>query len=444
MQNILNDFPLRNWDEAWYGEIIKNLASGEFNLLVPFWNGQYYFDKPPLYFWLSLPFYKFIGPGEWQVRIVSILASIFSFLLVYLIGKKLFNKRVGFISVLVLLSLGQVIVRFSHGNLDALLICFSLATFYFYLLSLKNWRYSILSGITLGLSYLTKGWFLGLYPLAVIFAHSILVEKRFHKNLVTIVVVSLLSSMWYFVLGFISFGKTFVDWYIFNPTASQVGSKSISFSGEYLRFFIRDLGFWIVPLALHLIKVRGQISAKLTNTSFLFVVSLSFIFFLNLLVEESDWYLLPAYPFVAIFVARVVHQLFKDVNKITALLLLLLPLQIFVVYKIENLYPDRSAVGATLGVRVKKLVLKNEKLVFDDHDFTSFLYYSNHKMVYTTSELGGKDWEWWTLKRKDLETFIKANKKVLLVTPNLDNFQIDYSNMNLVDYYSGYYFLRAE
>lgn len=29
----INNFPLRNWDEAWYAEIIKNMASGHYNFL---------------------------------------------------------------------------------------------------------------------------------------------------------------------------------------------------------------------------------------------------------------------------------------------------------------------------------------------------------------------------------------------------------------------------
>jgi len=43
----ISSFPLRNWDEAWYAEIIKNMASGKYGYLMPFWNGRYYFDNAP-------------------------------------------------------------------------------------------------------------------------------------------------------------------------------------------------------------------------------------------------------------------------------------------------------------------------------------------------------------------------------------------------------------
>ena len=129
----INSFPLRNWDEAWYAEIIKNMAFGKNSLLFPFWNGQYYFDKPPLYFWLSLPFFKVFGPGEWEARIVSVVAATGATFLIYIIAKRLFTPATGILSSLIFVTLGQVYFRFSHGNLDALLIFFFLVIFYLYL-----------------------------------------------------------------------------------------------------------------------------------------------------------------------------------------------------------------------------------------------------------------------------------------------------------------------
>ena len=56
---------VRNWDEAWYAEIIKNMAVKDYGWLMPWWNGRYYFDHPPLYFWLSGVVVKLFGLGEW-------------------------------------------------------------------------------------------------------------------------------------------------------------------------------------------------------------------------------------------------------------------------------------------------------------------------------------------------------------------------------------------
>src|SRR3989304_4585429 len=81
----ISSFPLRNWDEAWYAEIIKNMASGKYGYLMPFWNGRYYFDNAPLYFWLSTPIFKIFGAGEWQARFISTTAAVIASLLIFLI-----------------------------------------------------------------------------------------------------------------------------------------------------------------------------------------------------------------------------------------------------------------------------------------------------------------------------------------------------------------------
>ena len=87
-------FPLRNWDEAWYAEIIKNMASGKYGFLMPFWNGRYYFDHAPLYFWLSAPIFKIFGAGEWQARFVSATAAVFAAFLIFKIHTIIWVKYI--------------------------------------------------------------------------------------------------------------------------------------------------------------------------------------------------------------------------------------------------------------------------------------------------------------------------------------------------------------
>src|SRR5689334_3791576 len=160
----LFNYPLKNWDEAWYAEIIKQLTLFNRGWLVPFWNGRFYFDKPPLYFWLSSLITKTFGVGEWQVRLVSLLAGAACFSLVYLIGRRLFSQKVALFSVLIFISTGQVYRRFSEGNLDSLLVFFFLLSFYLFI-RLDKKQLSFLLGISLFLGFLVKSWLLGFFPI---------------------------------------------------------------------------------------------------------------------------------------------------------------------------------------------------------------------------------------------------------------------------------------
>lgn len=409
--------PLRNWDEAWYAEIIKNMASGDYSLLVPFWNGQYYFDKPPLYFWLSFPVVKLFGLGEWQIRLVSVISSACSVLLVYLISSRLFSKVSGFISVLVFLSLGQIYVRFSHGNLDALLITLFLATYYFWLKCERNARWALLSGITLGLGFLVKGWTLGLFPLFVIGIHSLLCERKIiPRNLLYIIVGAILSSGWWYILGTIYFGMEFFNWYVL--TLAEGNFKGISFSLQPLIFLLRDLGVWFFVILFYLFHCINTLKWGRTFI-FLFTTILISVLVFGMTHETPDWHNLPIYPFVAIIVGWFIYNLYEKFgNKTLYVVCCMLFVQIFIVYKIESIYPDRSRIGADLGYMMTVVKNPEEKVVLDDRDFTSFLYYSNIEKVYVVSQEGGEPGEFWTLKYSDLPEFIKSQKSVVLISKN--------------------------
>ena len=434
---------LRNWDEAWYAEIIRNMSEG-LGYLVPFWNGQYYFDKPPLYFWLTLPIIKLFGVGEWQVRFVSIVATILAAFLVYLIGKKLLGKSVGILSLLVFMTLGQAAVRFLHGNLDALLVCFFLLTFYFYLLSEKKSIFSIMTGISLGLGFLVKGWFVGLFPLLLIFSYSIFTEKKLPKNIFLILIFALISSGWWYVLGILKFGKQFSDWYLFNPGGGLLGKPLDSFSLNYFVDLIRDIGFWWILIIMGVFKLRKLVQKeKLILVSFLLPVAV-FIFSLNFLSEKLGWYNLPTYPIVAIIVGFFGSRLFQVSGKLAIIVCILLVAQIYWVVRVENIYPDRSKIGADLGKYARDIVPKDDMLILDDHDFTSFLYYSNHKMVYVLQKGDGKPGEWWILDYGDLEKFLRDNPRTWIVTPDLKNLDRYIKYGQKKEFNNGYWFLEFE
>ena len=447
----INNFPLRNWDEAWYAEIIKNMANGHYGFLVPFWNGHYYFDKPPLYFWLSLPFFKFFGPGEWQARIISAIAAVLATLLVYLIAKKLFNTTCALISVLVFLTLGQVVIRFAHGNLEALLVCLFLASFYFYLLSEKSRLFAVLTGITIGLGFLTKGWFLGLFPALLITIYGSAITRKLPINLRLIVTSTIISSGWWYALGTIKFGQPFVDWYVLNPGGGLLTSPLQSFSLTYFKDLLTDIGFWFVLLGifivLHLRGVRAHLGGvtDVNDKKILYAfgfTTLVFILPLNFLSEKLGWYNLPAYPLVAIVIGYLASKLFETKPKITAFLIVIVTVaQIYNVNRIENIYPDRSRVGSELGKHAKQIIPPEDTIILDDHDFTSFLYYSDHKNVYVVQTGGGKPGEWWVLDYSDLPQFVENKTKTWIITPNINNLPHNIGSLKTEDQYKGYTFI---
>ncbi len=420
----LTSFPLKNWDEAWYAEIIKNLATRPLSFLVPFWNGQYYFDKPPLYFWLSYPLVKLFGLGEWQVRLVSVIAGTLAVVLVYKIATLFFSRRIGFFAGIIFLSLGQVILRFQEGTLDSLLICLFLAAIYFFISAKGRHSFILLAGVSLGLSYLVKSWLYGFFPLLFMAAYVLFVKKEFLRPLISIFLTSIFVSSWWYLLGYLKFGQTFLSWYLFNPTANNYSSLP-QFSWVYVRSFVLDLGLWFLPL-IYLIKRPPHFSLSQADQKKILVFlipSLIYFIFVNLSADKFSWYLLPLYPFLAITLALFFSLILAAGRPSLRFLITAVFIgQLILIYNFHRLDPDRSLVGTSLGLAVHKLVPSTDLLILDDQDFPAFLYYSNLNKVYVVKPGGGKPGEFWILDYHEVNNLVSSNPRIWLVTNEPEKF----------------------
>src|SRR5579863_2776985 len=69
----LNAAPLQLFDEGTYAQVVdESFARHDF--LTFTYQGQLFFDKPPLYFWLAAP--AMAAFGEWGIRIPAAAAGI--------------------------------------------------------------------------------------------------------------------------------------------------------------------------------------------------------------------------------------------------------------------------------------------------------------------------------------------------------------------------------
>ncbi|MBI4035069.1 MAG: glycosyltransferase family 39 protein [Candidatus Chisholmbacteria bacterium] len=423
---------LRNWDEAWYAEIIKNMAVKDYGWLMPWWNGRYYFDHPPLYFWLSSMVVKLFGLGEWQVRIVAVVAGLGVVWLTYILGKRLFSRRAGIGASLMVVSLAQVIVRFSHGNLDSLMIFLFLLTFYLWFRQKPGW-----AGITLGLGFLVKGWLVGLFPIVWIGIYEGVVKKRLPvKRMMRVMLIGTGVFLAWVIPAAIRFGKPVVDRYLLMPEAGRLSRPEAMWSLKFFEYLVRDVGLWVIPGLILVLKPKWVEANKRRTMAILLLVSFGFIFSLNFLDEKSDWYLLPVYPLLAL----VIGYLSSRWNKVAVTMLVIVGL--VNAYRVEMIYPDRSAVGAELGRYARKVIPRGETVVLDDHDFTAFLFYSDAGMVYVPSPGGGKPGEWWMLGYDELTKLVAEKAPVWIVTPNLNNLPEELRVKETAEY-KGYKFLRA-
>lgn len=151
----LSQTSLVSWDEAWYGEIAKNIIlSG--NLFQLQFNHMPYFDHPPVGFWLIALGEKIFGTNELGVRFVPAFLGFLSIVVIYYLGRQLFNKQVGFLSAIALPSATWFLFRARSGNLDVILTFFFLLTTLLALKASKQKKYLLPFTLSFTLLTLTK------------------------------------------------------------------------------------------------------------------------------------------------------------------------------------------------------------------------------------------------------------------------------------------------
>lgn len=82
-------------DEACVGLMAKHILKGEFPLI--YWGVGY---QGPLDAYLNVPVFLFFSPSCFSMRILTLIGSILFLLLIYILGKNIFNKQVGLLSML--------------------------------------------------------------------------------------------------------------------------------------------------------------------------------------------------------------------------------------------------------------------------------------------------------------------------------------------------------
>lgn len=116
---FLGHKPLTNWDEGIYAEISREMLS--LGVLIPHWNYQPWFEKPPLMLWITAAFFKLFGVHDFWARAGSALSgvAIVALLHGWLIRRN--DTLAAWLSTLILLSTFGFLHVCRVGEMDVLL-----------------------------------------------------------------------------------------------------------------------------------------------------------------------------------------------------------------------------------------------------------------------------------------------------------------------------------
>ncbi|MBI2055572.1 MAG: glycosyltransferase family 39 protein [Candidatus Sungbacteria bacterium] len=151
---------------------------------IPPWMRLSFHDHPPLVFLLQHYSIRLFGETPFAVRLPSVLAGLASIVLVYLIGKQLYQPVVGLAAAALFAFTVNHVWISRIGLQESIAIAFMLASAYFFLRGLQNPRWFMAAGALLGLAFLAKYYILILVPIFVsllfVSQHSIYAYDRKH------------------------------------------------------------------------------------------------------------------------------------------------------------------------------------------------------------------------------------------------------------------------
>lgn len=305
----LGGVPLLDPDEPVYAETAKEMIQFH-DFVSPRIYGQFWYDKPPMYYWLTTGAFRLFGTNEFAARFPSALLALICVLYVYSEGSRLFEQRAGMMGALVLATSIEYFYLGKAAVTDITLTLFLTLS----LLSFLNKRYYWFY-IGAALATVTKGPVGFLFPGAIVFLYLLATRNFSELGKMKIPAGTLLflviAMPWYLVMYQLH-GSDFIDTFIGFHNITRFTSPEHP-EGLLWYYFIPVLILGFLPWTSVMIQAvwkavfdRREDSRKLIFlliwTGFIFV-------FFSISRTKLVSYILPMYPPLAMIVGWYLNRI---------------------------------------------------------------------------------------------------------------------------------------
>jgi 4-amino-4-deoxy-L-arabinose transferase-like glycosyltransferase len=314
---MLGNRALGTPDEARYSEIPREMvASGDY--LTPRLNGEKYFEKPVLFYWLQAASIRLFGLSEWSLRLWNALFALFGALSVYVAGRLLFDRRTGVIATVILATSFLYYFMSRIVTLDMAVSVLISASLFAFLIGIRlpaGWpRRLSLWGfyIFAALAVLTKGLIGIVLPaLAIAIWIAVLGQWRLLKTMQLpsgLILFMLIAAPWHILVTQVN--PEFLQFYFIHEHLQRFLTK-IHHHYEPPWFFIPILLLGLFPWSVFLIQAvkRNLVftwAERHQHQEALFLVIWASAIFLFFSASDSKLipYILPVFPPLAILIGR--------------------------------------------------------------------------------------------------------------------------------------------
>lgn len=311
--------PLTDYDEATYAKVVVDtLKSGD--VLSFTLSGNSWYEKPPMYLWLAMGSVKLFGEHEFAFRIPSILASLLCLWLTYLIARRLTNSELaGLAAFLVLLFTSAFLFYAREARLDSSVLASILAAFWCWIKARENEKYLFWILPLVATGFLFKSVIVLLLG-PILFIYSLFYQKWAwikSKYLWLGLPLSLIIFIPWHAIQIARFGNDFLNRYFGYDVYKRATTTVIGNSKyyDYINWlWVSEKGWLIVLLGMIVLFVCLIIFGKKFKPSFVWrPIAAPLFTFLSIIILFSaakthlSPYVMPAYPFIAMFIALLAY-----------------------------------------------------------------------------------------------------------------------------------------
>lgn len=308
-------------DEQIYSQWAFHMVkSGDYVTPWAYGESCFYIAKPPLTLWLMSVGYQMFGVNNFATRFWNAVLGALTLVVVFYLGKKLYNSYVGLLSALVLGTFSGFYSLATHAMTDVPLVFFAVASIYFYVLSEETEKtkvFAVLSGLFFGLALMTKQFSAFIIPI-ILFVYLAVTKKNnwFIKTK---------RFLWFFLVGIavflpwvlymtLRFGPNFLQPYLVESVIARATSSLEGHAGDYWYYFtnlgVRETLPWIIllPFATGICAVKAF--GKRSNADTLVIVWMTAVLLIFTIVQTKIyWYIMPAFPAFAFAIGSFLYQL---------------------------------------------------------------------------------------------------------------------------------------
>lgn len=304
--------PLLDPDEPVYGETAKEMIAFS-DWFSPRIYGEFWYDKPPLFYWAEAVSFSLFGVSELTARLPSILFGALTPVYLYLASRKLIGEKSAFTGALICASSLETIVLARSAVTDTLLT-FTLTVA---LLSFLR-KDHFIAYMFCGLALLAKGPVGFAFPALIVGLWMLLTKQYRLKDILSlkwywgIPLACVVGLPWYIGMGMIH-GDDFINTFLgYHNVTRFVSPEHAGKDHIYLYVIVLAAGFfpWAGTVPGILAKWRTWMADR--NLSYFFVWALFIFIFFSLSSTQLFSYILPMYPALSLLAGKYITDEFEQ------------------------------------------------------------------------------------------------------------------------------------